>query len=83
MLKDHIKCTDYLLNLDSCDVNVPDDNGQTLLSQTISKLKVNDTLLSRVKYLVEEKGADVQTKDIHDWTPVRFVINVINCHKLS
>lgn len=72
MLKDHIKCTDYLLDLDSCDVNVPDDNGQTLLSQTISKLKVSETLLARVKYLIGEKGAHVKTTDIQNWTPVRF-----------
>lgn len=69
-MKDHPKCTDFLLSLDDCDVNFPDDNGQTLLSQTTGKLKISKKMKERVEYLVNEKGADVKTTDAHGWTPV-------------
>lgn len=74
MMKDHIKCTDFLLSLDDCNVNYPDDNGQTLLTQTARKLKLNKKMKERVVYLVNEKGADVKTVDTNGWTPVRMCI---------
>ena len=68
-------CAEYLLSLDTVDVNFPDEHGRTLLSQTILNSAVDQTLLDRLTFLVEKKGADVTKTDTDNWSPVGFPLN--------
>lgn len=69
-MKDQIPCADYLLSLESVDVNFPDDCGRTLLCQKLNCSTLNETLLQMVTFLVDKKGADVNKADIEQCSPV-------------
>ncbi|XP_048584119.1 poly [ADP-ribose] polymerase tankyrase isoform X2 [Nematostella vectensis] len=73
VMKDHIHCAEYLLSLENCDVNFPDDKGRTLLSQTLASEKAGSHLMRRLQFLVEAKSADVTIPDIDKWTPLHFL----------
>ena len=79
LMKDQMPCADYLLSLENVDVNFPDDCGRTLLCQKLRCSNLNETLLEKVTFLVEKKGADVNKADVEQWTPVgyKFVANVL------
>ena len=72
LMKDHMPCADYLLSLESVDVNFPDDCGRTLLCQKLRSSTLDEKLLENATFLVEKKGADVNKADIEQWTPVRI-----------
>lgn len=67
-------CAEYLLSLETVDVNFPDEHGRTLLSQTIISFPLDETVFERVKFLVEKKGADVNSSDTENWSSVWFVL---------
>ena len=72
LMKDHMPCADYLLSLETVDVNFPDDCGRTLLCQKLRCSTLDEKLLENATFLVEKKGADVNKADIEQWTPVRI-----------
>ena len=60
-MKNHLGCADYLID-QKVDLNITDNLGKSLLSQTISN--VSESTCKQVRYLVVDKKADVTLKDI-------------------
>lgn len=71
MQKGHIAIADYLLEQDSVDVNIRDDEGRTLVAQMMEV--VSETSLKQLYYLLEKKNADVTTPDVNGCTPLHLV----------
>jgi ankyrin repeat protein len=60
--KGHFGVVKKLLNFASTDVNCKDDEGRTLVSSSISKF--NQKSFEEIRFLIEEKRADVTIKDL-------------------
>jgi ankyrin repeat protein/predicted DNA-binding WGR domain protein len=73
MLKEQIGCVERLLKEHSIDINCKDEQGRTLLSQTIEVLSL-DTL-RQIEYFLFEKKADPDIPDLNGWTPLHYLCN--------
>lgn len=71
MQKGHMAIADYLLEQDSVDVNIRDDDGKTLVAQMMEV--ITDSTLKQLNYLLEKKDADVTTADAQGYTPLHHL----------
>eukprot|EP01125_Pyxidicula_operculata_P018546 TRINITY_DN6599_c0_g1_i3.p1 TRINITY_DN6599_c0_g1~~TRINITY_DN6599_c0_g1_i3.p1 ORF type:complete len:2657 (+),score=665.91 TRINITY_DN6599_c0_g1_i3:42-8012(+) len=77
LLKGHVHCANYLLDVKGVDVNIKDDEGKNLISQLLSNGVLNPTTVKQIKYLVESKGANITDTDVHGYTPLHHLAE--NC----
>lgn len=73
MLKGQIGCVKILLEQPGVDVNGKDENGRTLVSQSIEML--TEEGLVQLKYLLTEKNADPNIEDIQKFTALHHLAN--------
>ncbi len=71
MQKGHMAIADYLLEQDSVDVNIRDDDGKTLVAQMTEV--ITGSTLKQLNYLLEKKDADVTTADAQGYTPLHHL----------
>jgi len=82
MQKGHMAIADYLLGLDSVDINVGDDEGRTLLSHIMET--VTEATLNQFRYLLDKrKDADVTIADAQGFTPLHYLCKNYNPHDKS
>ena len=72
MFKGHLACADFLLNQSGVDVNIRDESGRSLLSQTIDNM-TDDKAVSQLKYLLDKDGIDVNLADTQGLTPLHLI----------
>jgi ankyrin repeat protein len=72
MFKGHLACADFLLNQSGVDVNIRDESGRSLLSQTIDNM-TDDKAVSQMKYLLDKEGIDVNLADTQGLTPLHLI----------
>jgi len=70
VLKCHTKCVKELLKHD-IDVNCKDDEGKSLLSLSLESF--NQTNVEQIKFLIKEKGADVNLADNEGMAPIHYL----------
>ena len=61
-------CADLLLD-SNVNVDFPDEKGATILMSQLA-LDFEDGSFEKIRFLVEEKGADVNNKDMKGSSPV-------------
>jgi len=71
MLKGNFGCVRRMLENPDVDVNCKDEKGRTLLSLCIDTL--DDESFEQVRYLIEDKKADVTMADLSDHTPLHYL----------
>jgi hypothetical protein len=67
-----LACADFLLNQSGVDVNIRDESGRSLLSQTIDNM-TDDKAVSQMKYLLDKEGIDVNLADTQGLTPLHLI----------
>eukprot|EP00795_Rhopilema_esculentum_P008747 gene8747-14770_t len=67
LLKDNMHCADLLLD-SNVNVDFPDEKGATILMSQLA-LDFEDGSFEKIRFLVEEKGADVNNKDMNGSSP--------------
>eukprot|EP01105_Mastigella_eilhardi_P025706 TRINITY_DN707_c0_g1_i5.p1 TRINITY_DN707_c0_g1~~TRINITY_DN707_c0_g1_i5.p1 ORF type:complete len:2532 (-),score=631.38 TRINITY_DN707_c0_g1_i5:1348-8943(-) len=72
MLKGHLGCAEYLLDSKDVDVNLPDDNGRTLVSQAAGT--PSEQTMQQLTFLLEKKHADPNKADKNGDTPLHHLI---------
>ena len=84
MLKGQVGCVKLLLEQPDIDVNGKDENGRTLVSQSIEML--SEEALTQLKYLLTEKQADPNISDSQGFTALHLLCTkprpVYNDHSL-
>lgn len=68
LLKQHLEIGDLLLSCD-VDVNLPDDQGRTLLMKNVN-VDFSEKQLKLVEHLIHHHKADVSITDIDGWSAV-------------
>ena len=63
---------DLLLSAE-VDVDYPDEYGKTIIVNQIEK-GFSEEVMKMVKYLIEEKNADVNKVDIREWNMVWWLL---------
>ena len=63
---------DLLLSAE-VDVDYPDEYGKTIIMNQIEK-GFSEEVMKMVKYLIEEKNADVNKVDIREWNMVWWLL---------
>lgn len=72
MMKGHLACADLLLDQKGVDVNVRNDNGDTLVIQVL-RLS-HPSILAQVRFLVQDKKADINLPDRSGQFPLIIAI---------
>ncbi len=63
MMKGHLACADILLDQKGVDVNVRNDDGDTLVIQVLRNASRNPSTLAQIRFLVQDKKADINLAD--------------------
>lgn len=74
LAKGHFGAVKALLNLPGTDVNCKDDEGRTLVSLTVDNL--DSEKMEQIRFLVEEKSADVTLTDLKGRGPLYYASNL-------
>lgn len=72
-LKGHSDCADVLIKEAGVGVDFRDAEGWTMVMMTLSN-SVNEETLKQLKFLVEQKKADVKLQDGDGWNAVSLPI---------
>jgi ankyrin repeat protein len=77
MLKGHLQCCEILLSVPGVDVNVKDEQGNSLVVQTIG-LDLSEEVVRQLKYLIQQKKCDVTIANDQGWTALHFLVSKWN-----
>jgi len=83
LLKNNVGCMKKLLSYATTDVNCKDESGRTIIMSAIQTL--NATNAEQIKYLVQEKNADLNLEDLTGNTALHYLafLNVQNLAEAS
>eukprot|EP01105_Mastigella_eilhardi_P011727 TRINITY_DN2693_c0_g2_i10.p1 TRINITY_DN2693_c0_g2~~TRINITY_DN2693_c0_g2_i10.p1 ORF type:complete len:1603 (-),score=344.20 TRINITY_DN2693_c0_g2_i10:1449-6257(-) len=74
MLKAHLGCAELLLDQKDVDVNLPDDEGRTMVSHAAGS--PSEQSLQQLRFLLKKKIADPNKADKNGDTPLHHLIRV-------
>lgn len=74
LLKNYFDCVKKMLNYDATDVNCVDNDGRSLISNTVKS--ITEENLENFTYLLDEKNADTNAQDQHGLSTLHHVCRI-------